>query len=64
MTGRATMDSPINPTDLARLGDADLLPKMFDFATLSNGRPEVWIELDGVTYRLRKTRQGKLILTK
>lgn len=28
------------------------------------GRREVWIELDGVRYRLRITRRGKLILQK
>ena len=28
------------------------------------GKREVWIELDGVRYRLRLTRRGKLILQK
>ncbi|MBN9118747.1 MAG: hemin uptake protein HemP [Planctomycetes bacterium] len=28
------------------------------------GQREVWIELDGVRYRLRITRRGKLILQK
>ena len=28
------------------------------------GKREVWIELDGVRYRLRITRRGKLILQK
>ena len=31
---------------------------------LFGGRREVWIELDGVRYRLRVTRRGKLILQK
>jgi hemin uptake protein HemP len=31
---------------------------------LFGGRREVWIELDGVRYRLRITRRGKLILQK
>jgi hemin uptake protein HemP len=31
---------------------------------LFEGRREVWIELDGVRYRLRITRRGKLILQK
>lgn len=39
-------------------------PKTFDFGHLSGGGAEVWIELSGITYRLRRTRQGKLILTK
>jgi len=32
--------------------------------TLARCGEEVWIENDGQVYRLRKTRQGKLILTK
>ncbi|MDB5308861.1 MAG: Hemin uptake protein hemP [Gemmataceae bacterium] len=31
---------------------------------LFGGQREVWIELDGVRYRLRITRRGKLILQK
>jgi hemin uptake protein HemP len=31
---------------------------------LFGDRQEVWIELDGVRYRLRITRRGKLILQK
>lgn len=31
---------------------------------LFGNRREVWIELDGVRYRLRITRRGKLILQK
>jgi hemin uptake protein HemP len=31
---------------------------------LFGARREVWIELDGVRYRLRITRRGKLILQK
>ena len=31
---------------------------------LFGDRREVWIELDGVRYRLRITRRGKLILQK
>ncbi|WP_240035559.1 hemin uptake protein HemP [Hwanghaeella grinnelliae] len=33
-------------------------------ADLLGGRPEVMIEHNGDLYRLRHTRQGKLILTK
>ncbi|MBY0512965.1 MAG: hemin uptake protein HemP [Gemmataceae bacterium] len=33
-------------------------------AELFGDRREVWIELDGVRYRLRITRRGKLILQK
>jgi hemin uptake protein HemP len=39
-------------------------PKIVRFTDLSRCGDEIWIELDGQIYRLRKTRQGKLILTK
>ena len=40
------------------------MPPVVPFATLAQGREEVWIQLDERIYRLRRTRQGKLILTK
>lgn len=40
------------------------LPKIVRFETLARCGGEVWIENEGQIYRLRKTRQGKLILTK
>lgn len=40
------------------------LPKIIPFATLARCGDEIWIENEGQIYRLRKTRQGKLILTK
>jgi len=43
---------------------ADALPKMVQFENLSRCGDEVWIENLGQIYRLRRTRQGKLILTK
>ncbi len=47
----------------------DLLPagepeRVLNADELFAGRREVWIELDGVRYRLRITRRGKLILQK
>lgn len=39
-----------------------LNPVAFD--TLADASDELWIELQGQLYRLRKTKQGKLILTK
>jgi hemin uptake protein HemP len=39
-------------------------PRVLDADELFAGRREVWIELDGVRYRLRITRRGKLILQK
>ena len=40
------------------------LPKIVRFDELARCGEEVWIEFAGQLYRLRKTRQGKLILTK
>jgi hemin uptake protein HemP len=40
------------------------LPKIIPFRGLCRCGDEVWIENDGQLYRLRRTRQGKLILTK
>jgi hemin uptake protein HemP len=40
------------------------LPKVVSFRELCRCGDEVWIENDGQLYRLRRTRQGKLILTK
>ena len=42
-------------------GEAERVLKADD---LFAGKREVWIELDGVRYRLRITRRGKLILQK
>jgi hemin uptake protein HemP len=39
-------------------------PRPLDSATLLGARGEVEIVHQGETYRLRRTRQGKLILTK
>ncbi len=40
------------------------LPKIVPFEMLCKCGDEVWIENEGTIYRLRKTKQGKLILTK
>ncbi len=40
------------------------LPKIVRFVDLARCGEEVWIEHEGQLYRLRRTRQGKLILTK
>ncbi len=48
-------DEPAEGEETARTIKADEL-----FA----GKREVWIDLDGVRYRLRITRRGKLILQK
>ena len=42
----------------------DLGHKLFRFDELARCGEEIWIEHNRQLYRLRKTRQGKLILTK
>jgi hemin uptake protein HemP len=44
--------------------EAPMLPKIIKFDTLARCGDEIWIEHNGQIYRLRKTRQDKLILTK
>lgn len=44
--------------------DGKLLPKIISFDTLARCGDEIWIENNGQIYRLRRTKQGKLILTK
>jgi hemin uptake protein HemP len=39
-------------------------PKVVPAEELFGEQREIWIELDGVRYRLRITRRGKLILQK
>lgn len=39
-------------------------PKIISFDSLARCGEEIWIENKGQIYRLRRTRQGKLILTK
>ncbi len=43
---------------------AGSLPKIISFSTLVKCGDEVWIEHGGSLYRLRRTKQDKLILTK
>jgi hemin uptake protein HemP len=40
------------------------LPKIIKFSDLARCGDEIWIEFESQLYRLRKTKQGKLILTK
>ncbi len=40
------------------------LPKLVAFSDLCRCGDEVWIENEGKIYRLRRTKLGKLILTK
>ncbi len=44
--------------------DVSSMPKIISFDSLARCGDEIWIENNGQIYRLRRTRQGKLILTK
>lgn len=49
----------------AELADiSDRMPKIIPFEQLARCGEEIWIECGGQIYRLRRTRLGKLILTK
>ena len=39
-------------------------PRVIDADELFQGSREIWLELDGIRYRLRITRRNKLILQK
>ena len=56
----ADQEIPANRTVL----DETQLPKIFQFKDLAVCGDEIWIENNGQLYRLRQTKQGKLILTK
>ena len=51
---------PDEADDTAQPGNSPVI----DVAELFGDRREVWLELDGVRYRLRITRRNKLILQK
>lgn len=57
-------DTSLPNAPLRRLQGVGSIPKIISFAELCRCGDEVWIENDGAIYRLRRTRQGKLILTK
>lgn len=56
-------ESPCQPEEPEPVNPPDTRP-VLNAAELFRGHREVWIELDGVRYRLRITRRNKLILQK
>ncbi|MEM8734434.1 MAG: hemin uptake protein HemP [Planctomycetota bacterium] len=60
---RSSGKSP-SPALGASVEQAQRLPKIVNFDTLARCGDEIWIENAGQIYRLRRTKQGKLILTK
>lgn len=57
-------DRDPRPAEPAPREGAGPAPARLDSAALLDGRPEVEIAHEGELYRLRRTRAGKLILTK
>lgn len=57
-------DEPTASEENALNSGGPRLPKIIPFRELCRCGDEVWIENEGELYRLRRTRQGKLILTK
>lgn len=66
MSGEPEEQQTGEPDEAALATEADQakLPKIISFESLARCGDEIWIENSGQIYRLRKTRQGKLILTK
>ena len=57
-------DTPAATHTSSHPGSTSPQPRPLDSASLLGSRGEVEIAHQGETYRLRRTRQGKLILTK
>ncbi|MFK8111173.1 MAG: hemin uptake protein HemP [Rubripirellula sp.] len=59
------VNEPSKP-DAESRSDSPMLrmPKVISFNSLAPCGDEIWIENNGQLYRLRRTSQGKLILTK
>lgn len=57
-------DSPDEEPDEFEEESSPTLPKIIKFDSLARCGDEIWIENNGQIYRLRRTKQGKLILTK
>lgn len=53
-----------NEPEVGDEAEAAEMQKVVNAEDLFGERREIWIELDGVRYRLRITRRGKLILQK
>jgi hemin uptake protein HemP len=57
-------DNQSDPDQDARSDEGQDRPRVIDAEELFQGGREVWIEHEGVRYRLRITRRNKLILQK
>ncbi|TRZ66581.1 MAG: hemin uptake protein HemP [Rhodocyclaceae bacterium] len=59
-----TLSRSVPPTETLRVASPPVFAKSIESTTLLGARGEVEISHSGETYRLRRTRQDKLILTK
>jgi hemin uptake protein HemP len=57
-------EEPIAPEPEPQADERTDEPRVIDADDLFQGAREVWLELDGIRYRLRITRRNKLILQK
>ena len=66
MEDQQPKDEPARGGNQAEVSSANasMLPKIIHFDELVVCGDEVWIQLKGQIYRLRRTKQDKLILTK
>lgn len=62
-SGKSEQDATQPPSDPSTQSSARL-PKLISFSDICRCGDEVWIENEGQIYRLRRTKLGKLILTK
>ena len=62
-SGKSEPDAT-QPTTDAPTESSIKLPKLISFGEICRCGDEVWIENEGQIYRLRRTKLGKLILTK
>ena len=58
------VESPVSKPPEPKQINPKQLPKIIKFDSLARCGEEIWIENNGQIYRLRRTKQGKLILTK
>ena len=63
-TASGTQEQPTTASPQEPSALTSELPKIINFDTLARCGDEIWIENNGQIYRLRRTKQGKLILTK
>lgn len=62
--GWAAMENENESASLEEKAESIGPPKILNAEDLFGDRREIWIELEGVRYRLRITRRNKLILQK